>query len=142
MPRKPTRLQHEAIALHQELLWSVQAYWEAPDLADTPPSHYVLDAALYTKLLNWLKSKAGRAYPRRWKPSHSRNVRRGINMRRLERYEALCREFAEAGEKAPSDRALRVMAKTENQRTALEKALHRERKERQRFQELLQRVLS
>jgi hypothetical protein len=142
MPRKPTQLEFEAFALHQELLWSVQSYWEDSDPLETPPSHYVLDEALYLKLLNFLKSQAGRAYPRRWTPSHPRNVRRGTNSRRLEHYEALCREFAEAGEKSPSDRALREMAKTEKQRTALEKALHRERKERQKFQEFLRTVLS
>ena len=141
MPRKPPKLQQEAFALHQEILWCVKAYWEDADF-ERPPTHYVLDEELYLRLLDWLKSRAGRAYPRNWSPLHPRNVRRVGNKRRLERYEALCRELAQAGEKAPSDRALQVMAKTEKQRTALEKALHRERKERRRFNEAVKRMLS
>jgi hypothetical protein len=77
MPRKPTRLQQDAFALHEEISKSAEMYWEGDEDGDTPPSHYMLNEALYFKLMRWLQSAAGRAYPKKRKPSHPRNVRRG-----------------------------------------------------------------
>jgi hypothetical protein len=141
MPRKPSQRQREAYDIHQDLIWSVEAFWHDGDL-DSPPSHYVLDEELYTNLLRFLRLAAGRAYPRHFNPKHSRNLQKGTNMRQLDRYEALCREFAERGAKGAAQRALEVMAKSEKLRGALEKALHRERKQRERSQALLRNALS
>jgi hypothetical protein len=141
MPRKPSPLQQEAFRLYVALLWDIQAYWDDYD-PNTPPTHYVLERELWERLLTLLKSTAGRAYPRSWKPFSPMFRRRRASRGRLEQYEALCREFAERGEKAPANRALEVMAKNEKQRAALEKTLYRERKERERSQELLRKILS
>jgi hypothetical protein len=139
MPRKPTKQQQEAFAFYEELKYA-DVYWD--DDQSEAPTHYMLDAELYSRLRKWLQSAAGRAYPKQRYASHPSNKRKSLNLLRLEKYEALCREFAAKGEKAPANKALDTMAKNEKQRAALEKALHRERKRRERFRALIRETLS
>jgi hypothetical protein len=140
MARKPTKRQQEACAFHEELS-SSEMYWEDGDEIEAP-THYMLDAELYFKLSRWLQLEAGRAYPRRRYPNHPSNKRKASNLLRLQKYEALCQEFAAKGEKAPASKALDAMANNEKQRVALEKALYRERKRRERFRALVDEALS
>jgi hypothetical protein len=140
MPRKPTKRQQEAFALHEELT-SAEMYWDDGDEGEAP-SHFLLDEEFYFRLAKWLQLVAGRAYPKRRYPSHPSNIRRVANLRRLKKYEALCQEFAAKGEKSPASKALDAMSKNEKQRAALEKALHRERKRRERSQALIREALS
>jgi hypothetical protein len=140
MARKPTKRQQEAFAFHEELR-SAEMYWHDGDETEAP-THYMLDPELYFKLSKWLQLEAGRAYPKRRYPSHPSNKRKHSNFLRLQKYEALCREFAAKGEKAPASKALDAMSNNERQRAALEKALYRERKSRDRFRALVDEVFS
>lgn len=116
-------------------------YWDDGDETEAP-THYMLDAEFYFRLSKWLQAAAGRAYPKRRHPSHPSNKRKHSNRLCLEKYEALRREFAAKGEKAPAGKALDVMSKTERQRAALEKALYRERKRQKQFRALIREALS
>jgi hypothetical protein len=139
MPRKPTKRQQEAFSLHEELS-SAEMYWDDSDESEAP-SHYMLQEEFYFKLSKWLQV-AGRACPKRRYPSHPSNKRKHLSRLRLEEYEALCRKFAAEGDKAPASKALDAMAKNEKQRTALEKALYRERKRREQSRALIHEALS
>jgi hypothetical protein len=140
MPRKPTKRQQEAFSLHEELS-SAEMYWDDSDESEAP-SHYMLQEEFYFKLSKWLQLVAGRAYPKRRYPSRPSNKRKHLSRLRLEEYEALCRKFAAEGDKAPASKALDAMAKNEKQRTALEKALYRERKRREQSRALIHEALS
>jgi ribosomal protein L33 len=140
MARKPTKQQQEAFAFHEELS-SSEMYWEDGDETEAP-THYMLDAEFYFKLSSWLRLLAGRAYPKRRYPSHPSNKRKHSNRLRLEKYEALCREFAANGDKAPASKALEAMSNNEKQQAALEKALYRERKRREQSRALIREALS
>jgi hypothetical protein len=140
MARKPTKRQQEALALHEELS-STEMYWDDGDESEAP-THRLLDEEFYFRLCKWLQLVAGRAYPKRRYPSHPRNKRNASNLLRLEKYEALCQEFAAKGEKAPASKALDAMANNEKQRAALEKALYRERKRRERLRALVDEAIS
>ena len=140
MARKPTKRQQEAFAFHEELR-AAEMYWDDNDESEVP-THYMLGAEFYSRLSKWLQLVAGRAYPKRRYPSHPSNKRKHANLLRLDKYEALCREFAANGEKAPASKALDAMANNEKQRAALEKVLYRERKRRERFRALIDEALS
>jgi hypothetical protein len=140
MARKPTKRQQEAFAFHEELR-SAEMYWDDSDESEAP-THRLLDEEFYFRLCKWLQLVVGRAYPKRRYPSHPSNKRSASNLLRLEKYEALCQEFAAKGEKAPASKALDAMSKNEKQRTALEKALYRERKRREQSQALIREALS
>jgi hypothetical protein len=140
MARKPTKRQQQAFAFHEELS-SSEMYWDDGDETEAP-THYMLDAEFYFKLSRWLRVEAGRAYPKRRNPSHPSNKRKHSNRLCLEKYEALCRELAAKGEKAPASKALDVMSNNEKQRAAMEKALYRERKRREHFRALVDEALS
>jgi hypothetical protein len=140
MARKPTKRQQEAFAFHEELR-PAEMYWDDNDESEAP-THYMLDAEFYFRLSRWLRLVAGRAYPKRRYPSHPSNKRKHSNWLRLEKYEALCREFAANGEKAPATKALDAMANNEKQRAALEKTLYRERKRREQFRAVVREALS
>jgi hypothetical protein len=134
MARKPSKRQQEAFAFHKELS-AAEMYWEDGDETEAPTKFYF-------RLSRWLRLVAGSAYPKRRYPSHPSNKRKHSNLLRLEEYEALCREFAANGEKAPASKALDAMSKNEKQRAALEKALYRERKRREQSQALIREALS
>ena len=140
MARKPTKRQQEAFALHEKL-GSAEMYWEDDDESEAP-THYMLDAEFYFRLSRWLQLAASRAYPKRRHPSHPSNKRKHSNRLRLEKYEALCREFAAKGEKAPASKALDAMTKNEKQRVALEKALYRERERQKQLRALIRAAFS
>ena len=153
MPRAPTKLQREAYAFYQEVLWKGyrEAYWENESPGDSPPTHYVLERELYDRLLSWLHSTAGRANPLR--KQSKRGASRGARLRQLRRYEALYEEFAARGESNPSRCALDAMLEKrrtpemqERARAALERGLSRARVEeeqsRRQHRELLEALES